>query len=78
VDLILTDVSDADRIVTLADRSPSKPAVLPVMYEPTPEEAKAVEAHYMGRLKTSDRVDRYLIAIDDAMKARLDQRKKKS
>lgn len=77
VDLVLTDVADADRTSTQAAASPSRPAVLPVMYEPTREEAKEIEARYQCRLKSSDRVDRYLAAIDDAMKARADQRKKK-
>ncbi|PWT82288.1 MAG: hypothetical protein C5B57_08925 [Blastocatellia bacterium] len=70
VDLVLTDVADADRIVTIASRSSTKPTILPVMYEPTPDEVKAIEARFMCRLKSSDRPDRYLIAIDDAMKAR--------
>ena len=78
VDLVLTDVADADRTSKEAAASPSMPAVLPVMYEPTKEEAKNIEARYQCRLKSSDRADRYLIAIDDAMKARADQRKKKT
>jgi hypothetical protein len=77
VDLVLTDVADADRSSTQAAASSSKPAVLPVMYEPTREEAKEVEARYHCRLKSSDHPDRYLATIDDAMKARADQRKKK-
>jgi hypothetical protein len=48
------------------------------MYEPTKEEAKDVEARYQCRLKSSDRADRYLTTIDDKMKARADQRKKKA
>lgn len=77
VDLVLTDVADADRMSKQAAASPSAPAVLPVMYEPTKGEAKEVEARYHCRLKSSDRVDRYLGTIDDAMKARVDQKKKK-
>jgi hypothetical protein len=78
VDLVLTDVADAERIAKQADVAPAKPRVLPVMYEPTIEEAKQVEARYQCRLRSSDRVDRYLAAIDDAMKARADQKKKKT
>jgi hypothetical protein len=78
VDLVLTDVADADRTSTQVAASPSKPTVLPVMYQPTAAEAKEVEARYQCRLKTSDRADRYLIAIDDAMKVRVDQKKKKT
>jgi CheY-like chemotaxis protein len=76
VDLVLTDVADADRTSTQAAASPLKPAVLPVMYEPTGDEAKQIEARYQCRLKSSDRVDRYLGAIDDAMKVRMERKKK--
>jgi hypothetical protein len=74
VDLVLTDVSDADRIAQQADTSPTHPKVLPVMFQPSKEEAKAIESRYSCRLTSSDRSDRYLSAIDDAMKSR----KKKS
>jgi hypothetical protein len=76
VDLVLTDVADADRIAQRASSAPAKPRVLPVMYEPTREQAKTVEEQYMCRLTSSDRSDKYLAAIDDAMKARADQKKK--
>jgi len=78
VDLVLTDVADADRIAKQAGTSPTRPTVLPVMFEPSKEEAKAVEARYNCRLTSADRPDRYLSAIDDAMKVRVIQRKKKS
>jgi len=77
VDLVLTDVADADRIASEAANAPTRPAVLPVMFEPSKEEAKAIEARYNCRLTSADRPDRYLSAIDDAMKARVSQRKKK-
>ena len=78
VDLVLTDVADAERIARQAGTAPTHPAVLPVMFEPSKEEAKAVEARYNCRLTSSDRPDRYLSAIDDAMKVRVAERKKKS
>lgn len=77
VDLVLTDVADADRMSKQAIDSPSKPTVLPVMYEPTKAEEKEIEARYQCRLTSSDRADRYLVTIDNAMKARVDQKKKK-
>jgi hypothetical protein len=78
VDLVLTDAADADRTSRQGAASPSRPTVLPVMYEPTKEEAKEVESRYQCRLKSSDRADRYLLTIDDAMKARAAQKKKTS
>jgi hypothetical protein len=77
VDLVLTDVADADLTSRRGAASPSRPTVLPVMYEPTKDEAKAIESRYQCRLKSSDRVDRYLATIDDAMKARVAEKKKK-
>jgi ABC-type amino acid transport substrate-binding protein len=78
VDFLLTDVADADRLSRQAVAAASAPGVLPVMYEPTKEEIKQVEARYHCQLKSSDRVDRYLSSIDDAMKARVAQKKKSS
>jgi len=77
VDLVLTDAADADRTSKQALTSPSRPSVLPVMYEPTKAEAKEIEARYQCRLTSSDRADRYLVAIDNAMKTRIDQGKRK-
>ena len=77
VDLLLTDVADAERLSRQAIASPSKPTVLPVMYQPTKDEARTVEARYQCRLTSTDRADRYLSAIDNAMKARADEKKKK-
>jgi hypothetical protein len=78
VDLVLTDVADADRTSTQGAASASKPTVLPVMYEPTREEARQIEARYQCRLKSSDKPDRYLVTIDDAMKLRADQKKRRA
>ena len=78
VDLILTDVADAERLSRQASAAPSKPTVLPVMYRPTDAEARTVEARYQCRLTSADRADRYLAAIDNAMKTRADDKKKKS
>ncbi|MGH9139885.1 MAG: hypothetical protein ACRD2I_01955 [Vicinamibacterales bacterium] len=76
IDLVLTDVADADRMSRQAISSPSKPTVLPVMYQPTKAEEKEIEARYQCRLTAADRADRYLVTIDAAMKARVDLRKK--
>src|SRR5262249_34183629 len=77
-DLILTDVADAERLSKQAAAAPSKPTVLPVMYQPTKAEATAIEKSYQCRLTSGDRADRYLSAIDNAMKIRVDEKKKRS
>jgi hypothetical protein len=78
VDLVLTDVADADQTATEGAASPSKPIVLPVMYEPTKEDLQRIEARYHCRLKSSDKADRYLVTIDHAMKVRADQKKRRT
>jgi ABC-type amino acid transport substrate-binding protein len=78
VDFLLTDVADADRLSKQVGTAPASPGVLPVMYEPTKEEIKQVEARYHCQLKSSDRADRFLSSIDDAMKARIALKKKSS
>jgi ABC-type amino acid transport substrate-binding protein len=78
IDIVLTDAADADQIAKQADAAAAKPRVLPVMFEPSKEEAKAIESRFQCRLTSTDRSDRYLAAIDDAMKVRVAQRKKKA
>src|SRR5689334_20025568 len=41
VDLILTDVANAERLSRQAAAAPSKPTVLPVMYRPTKDDVQA-------------------------------------
>jgi hypothetical protein len=77
-DLILTDVADAERMSKQAAGAPSKPTVLPVMYQPTKEEVAAIQKNYQCRLTSGDHADRYLSAIDNAMKIRVDEKKKRS
>jgi len=69
-DLVLADVGDATSLERKVQSSPTRPTVLPVTYKPTKAEAEALEKQFNCRLKASDRSDRYLTVIDDAMKAR--------
>jgi hypothetical protein len=78
VDVVLTDVADADRTSVEGVASPTKPTVVPVMDKPTREDVKRIEARYQYRLKSSDRADRYLRTIDDAMKSRADLKRRKA
>lgn len=74
-DLVLADIGDVEATKPKADQSPSKPAVLPVMYKPTKTEAEAIKTRYQCELKSSDRPVRYLSVIDDQMQARVKQRR---
>jgi hypothetical protein len=77
VDVVLTDAVDADHVAAEANTAPARPRVLPVMFEPSKADEKAIEARYQVHLTSTDRSIRYLAAIDDAMKARVQERKKK-
>jgi hypothetical protein len=76
VDVVLTDAADADLVTAQTDASPSHPLVLPVLFQPSKQQAKAVDARDKARLTTSDRPIRFLSAIDDAMKTRVPRRSK--
>jgi tRNA A37 threonylcarbamoyladenosine modification protein TsaB len=78
IDVVLTDAADADRVAQDASSAPAKPRVLPVMFEPSKDEAQSIEARYQVRLTNSDRSIKYLSVIDDAMKARVQEKKKKA
>jgi len=77
-DLVLADVSDAASLELEVQSSPTRPTLLPVTFKPTKMEADALEKQFNCRLKSSDRSDRYLSVIDDAMKARAKDGRAKS
>lgn len=69
-DVLLADAADADRLAALADSAPTRPKVLPVMFNPTKQQISGVEARYKQNLKSGDRSIKYLSAIEDVMKAK--------
>jgi hypothetical protein len=71
VDLVLTDVADADAISSRAAAAASRPLVLPLLVKPTKAQSEAVKARYSVELKASDRPAQYLAAIDSQMHARV-------
>jgi hypothetical protein len=70
-DLVLADVSDADGLEQHLQTASSKPVVLPVVYNSTRAEAKAVEKRFHCVLKAPGSPSNYLAAIDDAMEVKL-------
>jgi len=70
VDVILTDVGEADKVQALASASPSSPTALYVLFPSNVDKSKALQQQYMCKLKASDRAVRYLDEIESAMKAR--------
>jgi hypothetical protein len=70
-DLVLAEVSDADGLQQRLQSAPSSPLVLPVVFNSTKAEAKAVEKKFHCVLKAPGAPSNYLTAIADAMEVRL-------
>jgi CheY-like chemotaxis protein len=70
-DILLADVADAPALEQTAQSAPSKPVLLPVVYNGTKAEAAAAEKRYGCVLKAPGRTAHYLAAIDKAMELRL-------
>ena len=70
-DLVLADVTDADSLAQRLQAAPSKAVVLPVVYNSTKAEAKAVEKKFHCVLKAPGSPSNYLEAIYVAMEVRL-------
>jgi hypothetical protein len=70
-DLVLADVTDADSLNQRLLSAPFKPVVLPVVFNSSKAEAKAVEKKFHCILKAPGSPSNYLAAINDAMEVRL-------
>ncbi|HKF41851.1 MAG TPA: hypothetical protein VKG01_01995 [Thermoanaerobaculia bacterium] len=69
-DLVLADVADAPELRRRCDAVASKPAVLPLLYKPTPEELAAAEKEANCLVKPSKKSSDLLAVIDETMKDR--------
>jgi hypothetical protein len=66
-DLVLVDAVDADDLEREAQSIPSKPVVLPVVYQSTKAAATEAEKKFHCVLAAPNSAGRYLLAIDRAM-----------
>jgi hypothetical protein len=66
-DLVLSDLSDAAMVEPQAQAAASKPAVIPVVYNPTGAELVAAEKQYSCIVKASQKNHDLLAVIDEAM-----------
>jgi hypothetical protein len=69
-DLVLADPADALELRQRCQVSASKPAVLPLLYKPTPEELAAAEKEANCLAKPSKKSSDLLAVIDETMKDR--------
>jgi hypothetical protein len=66
-DIVLADVNDASALEEPAQAAPSKPVILPVVFNGTKAQAAAAEKRYGCVLKAPGRTGRYLGMIDKAL-----------
>lgn len=66
-DLVLVDLTDAPGVEESLRAAPSPPLVVPVVYNATKAESKAVRKQYHFLLKAPDNSGNYLNAIDRAL-----------
>ena len=69
-DLVLADVTDVPELRKQCGASASKPAVLPLLYKPTPEELSAAEKEANCIVRPSKKSSDLLAVIDETMKDR--------
>lgn len=69
-DLVLADVADAPKLRQRCEASASKPAVLPLLYKPTPEELAAAEKEANCLVRPSKKSSDLLAVVDETMKDR--------
>ena len=69
-DLVLVGYDDRGVIEHAAGAATPAPTLLPVMNKPTKAVMEACKRQYDCRLKTSDRLDEFLKAMDEAMSVR--------
>ena len=76
-DLVLVDAGDADNLERQAQSVPSKPVVLPVVYQSSKAAAAEAEKRFHCVLTAPNSPGRYLLAIDRAMEFKLKARSRK-
>jgi hypothetical protein len=74
-DLVLADFKDAPRVEAAADHAPTRPTVIPTLYEPSSAELKAAESEFQCVLASPGKDKDYLAVVDEAMAARARQAK---
>ena len=71
VDIVLANFSEVGEIRRQLQSAPSKPVIVPVVFQPSKAEFAAAQKEYPFAVKASGGEIQYLTAIDAAMKLRL-------
>lgn len=72
-DLVLAGISDMTALEPEVRAAASKPALLPIIYNPTGEELAAAEKQFKCVMKSPSKKQHYLAVIDDALVIRAKQ-----
>jgi hypothetical protein len=66
-DIVLAGISDMESLEREMGASPSRPILLPILYDPTAEELAAARRRFQCVMKSPGKKQHYLAVIDDAM-----------
>jgi DNA-binding NtrC family response regulator len=69
--LVISDLAVASSLGSQIENSPSKPVLVAVVSEGTKAEVAAAQKHYNHIVKNPHSAERYLDAIDEAMRSRV-------
>lgn len=70
-DAVVVDISDAATLEPKLEAAPGRPALLPLIYNPTGKELAQAEREYSCLMKSPSKDKDFLAVIDDAMDQRL-------
>ena len=69
-DVVLTSLSEAGLVSSQAAGSRTVPSILPVLSRPTKAETAACKVKYPCNLKSTDKPERFVVAVNTAMNDR--------
>jgi len=72
-DLLMTDYRSAEALEADAKAAPSRPTVLPTLYNPSPADLAAAERQYHCVMKTPGKENDYLAVVNEALVERARQ-----
>lgn len=66
-DIVLAGIADMESLESVVGAAPSRPTLLPIVYQPTAEELEAARKRYECVMRSPGKKQHYLAVIDDAM-----------
>ena len=69
-DIVLAGIADMTALEPLVGAAPTRPSLLPIIYNPTGEELEAAQGEYRCVMRSPSTQQGYLAVIEDAMKQR--------